>query len=114
MIATRDRLANSRQIKRVLQKGVTRSGSFFRLKALRNPRLLSSSRLAVVVSKKISNKAVVRNLIKRRSGAVFAGELGKTVGYDIVVFPSRLVESADFEKLKEDAKQCLRNLAFLR
>jgi len=114
MIASRDRLANSRQIKGVLQKGVARSGSFFRVKALKNPRLLSSSRLAVIVSKKISGKAVVRNLIKRRCKAVFGEELKKIAGYDVVVFPNKATETADFEKLSEDAKQCLKSLVFLR
>lgn len=110
MIASTRRLADDRQIKKVLQKGTAQSGSFFKIKALKNPRLLSLSRLAVVVSKKISNRAVVRNLIKRRTKAVFSEGIKNLSGYDIVVFPTKQVEKAYFEDLKEDARQCLKKL----
>lgn len=110
MIKAESRLSNDNQIKRVLQRGAVRSGSFFRVKALKNPRLRTQSRVAVIVGKKISNKATVRNRIKRRSKAVFIKEIVKIDGYDFAIFPNKNVENADFDKLTEDARKCLREL----
>lgn len=110
MIAKSRRLSNDRQIKRVLQKGATGTGSFFRVKALKNPRLADASRFNVIISKKVSNLATVRNKIKRRTKAIFIREVAKIEKYDFVVFPNLTAESADFNKLTEDAKKCLRDL----
>ncbi len=111
MIEAKYRLSDNRQIKKVLQKGAARSGSFFRLKALKNNRLPSSSRISVVVSKKVSSKATDRNRIKRRTRAAFADEINKIAGYDLVCFPNRSVLKGSFESIREDAKECLKRLA---
>ena len=110
MILRRHRLSNDKQIKKVLQKGATRTGSFFRIKALKNPRLLDISRFNVVISKKVASRATVRNKIRRRTKAIFIEEIAKIKGYDLVVFPKLQVEGADFKKLTEDGEKCLREL----
>jgi len=110
MIAQRYRLSNDKQIKRVLHKGATKNGSFFRIKAMKNPRLREFSRFTVIISKKVSSKATVRNKIRRRIKAIFIKEVDKIAGYDFVVFPNITAETADFIKLTEDARRCLRDL----
>jgi len=110
MIKPERRLSNDKQVERVLQKGASASGSFFRVKALKNPRLKISSRVAVIVGKKVSNKATCRNRIKRRAKAVFIKESAKIEGYDLAVFPNKNTKDADFDKLTSDARQCLKKL----
>lgn len=112
MTLRRHRLSNDKQIKKVLQKGATRTGSFFRVKALKNLRLARISRFNVVISKKVASRATVRNRIRRRTKAIFMEEIAKIEGYDFVVFPRLEVEGADFDKLTEDARKCLRELVY--
>lgn len=110
MIKKQNRLAQDHKIKRVLHRGVVRFGRYFKVRALKGSQTRGASRLAVIVGKKISNKATVRNRIKRRAKAVFAPEMPKIDGYEFVVFPQKTVEEAQFKALVEDARICLRKL----
>lgn len=84
MLASTQRLRHSRDITRVHSKGKPARSGPLQARALRNNR--STSRAVVVVGKKVSKKAVVRNLIRRRLAAVLATQWETvTPGYDIVV-----------------------------
>ena len=65
MISRAHRFRGRKSINQVYKHGVSSSGGLFALKVLKtnNPR---GYRLAVVVSKKVSKSAVVRNRIRRR------------------------------------------------
>ncbi len=84
MLASRNRLKQPRAIARVFRQGRQGSSGNIRLKASING--TQESRVVVVVSKKVSKRAVVRNRIRRRVGALVA-ERWATVpsGYDIVI-----------------------------
>lgn len=58
------RLTKDKEIRKVNLKGQTIKGPLFVVKLIENN--LEHSRIAVIVSKKVSNKAVDRNLVKRR------------------------------------------------
>ena len=58
------RLSDSSEIKRVFKEGRTLNSAFFAIKFL--PANLDSFRLAIIVSSKVSKKAVIRNKIKRK------------------------------------------------
>jgi len=62
----------------------------------------SEFKTAVVVSKKISKKAVIRNKIKRRLRHI-SREMLKTGRYVIVI--KKDVSNIEFEKLKNDFKK---------
>lgn len=84
MLVREHRLRNSRDISRVHGRGRFAGGADITAKYLKNGYVFS--RLVVVVGKKISKKAVVRNRIRRRVAAELAG-MWATVpaGYDIVI-----------------------------
>lgn len=84
MLATEYRLKKSRDISRVFKRGQWGSSKEISVKTASNGML--NSRAVVVVSKKISKKAVVRNTLRRRISGILEAEW-KTVtpGYDIVV-----------------------------
>lgn len=85
MISTKHRFHGYGSLKRVYQQGQTVRGPNFSLKYLPNPKR-QSYRLAVVVSRKVSKSAVVRNRIRRRLyEAVRLHESDIIQPYDIVL-----------------------------
>jgi ribonuclease P protein component len=84
MLAAPNRLRDRRAIAAVMRRGRYVATESLSVKAA--PNRLAYSRAVVVVSKKVSKKAVVRNRIRRRLAAILA-ERWATVapGYDIVV-----------------------------
>ncbi|HSX41112.1 MAG TPA: ribonuclease P protein component [Candidatus Saccharimonadales bacterium] len=84
MLASQYRLKKSREITRVLQRGVFKSVGVMTIKFHKNGQ--DFSRVAIVVSKKVSKKAVVRNKIRRRISGVLEDKWGTVAGgYDIVM-----------------------------
>lgn len=84
MLPRERRLRQTRDINRVYSRGRFGGGSQLSAKAMANG--LSGSRAAVVVSKKISKKAVVRNRIRRRLASLLAETWQHIApGYDIVI-----------------------------
>ena len=84
MLSRDKRLRKERDIAKVYRKGRYGGGTNLQVKSLSTG--FPSSRAAIVVSKKISKRAVVRNRIKRRLAAILR-ESWQTVkpGYDIVI-----------------------------
>ena len=103
MLSRPNRLKKKRDFERVYKLGIGKRDRFLALKVLEND--LNTSRIGFVVSKKISKKAVVRNLIKRRlreAARSFIPELKP--GLDIVVFALKGTEGLDFWKIKDNLK----------
>lgn len=85
MIAVRNRFHGHNSLRFVYQNGKTDRGPMTALKYVANPRR-DSYRLAVVVSKKVSKSAVVRNRIRRRIYEVVRKEPALTgKAYDMVI-----------------------------
>ena len=84
MLASQYRLKKSRDITRVLSRGVFKSVGELTAKFTKNGQ--EFSRVATVVSKKVSKRAVVRNTIRRRISGVLESKWGTVSGgYDIVI-----------------------------
>ena len=103
------RLSNDKDIKNVIRRGVGCRTGLFNLKALRARNSDSPAEIAFVVSKKVSNKAVVRNKIRRRVREAFSAQ-GGFQGWRVVVFPSIQSLEADFEEIKKEAHRCSKRL----
>ena len=84
MLAAPNRLRKAYDITRVYRRGRYGGGGVLSVKALSTGR--PESRATIVVAKKISKRAVVRNRIRRRLAGILRDEW-QTVrpGYDIVV-----------------------------
>ncbi len=66
---------------------------------------------AVVVSKKVSKKAVVRNKIKRKALAVLKESLAqKEQSYDIVIYIKPQKEEFDNDLLEKYLKECIEKI----
>ncbi|HSH31165.1 MAG TPA: ribonuclease P protein component [Candidatus Saccharimonadales bacterium] len=99
MLARQYRLRQSRDINRVYARGRFGAGGQLQVKALKTR--WPQSRVAIVVSRKVSKQAVVRNRIKRRLAAQLALAWETVpVGYDIVVSVREDVSQAPVASLR--------------
>jgi ribonuclease P protein component len=70
-----------------------------------------SIRLLIVVTKKISKKAVTRNKIKRRFKEAFKQNVHLTkAGYDYQMIVRSNLAEAEFKKIIEDIEKCLKRV----
>jgi ribonuclease P protein component len=96
MLPKEKRLRDTRDFKRVYQKGSFFGSQIFTMSALPNKRAIS--RVGVVISKKVEPKAVKRNLLKRRFREAIGALYEKLpAGYDVVVSIKPKSKEADFK-----------------
>ena len=110
MITRKHRFHGYGSLRYVYQHGKTVRGQASSLKFISNPRR-TTYRLAVVVSKKVSKSAVVRNRIRRRLyESIRRHEANITQPYDLVltvfaeqmaVIPAEELESIVLDQLKQ-------------
>lgn len=83
MLPRQNRLHRDREIARVYQKGRSARSDLFRLSWL--PSRSPVARVAVVTSRKLSTKAVRRNLLKRQTRGIVAELLPRLTPIDLVI-----------------------------
>jgi len=110
MIKKENRLP-ARGVGRVLSKGRSFSTANLSCRFIPN-KPQSPLKITVVVGKKVAQKAVLRNYIKRKTREAFDGLIGSISGVSVVVFPKKTVEEIDFENLKQEAAECLKKSQF--
>lgn len=117
MLAKKFRLSGEKEFKKIYNRGRYIPGSFVGIKYLltekqRNRETQEKSeapKIAIVVSKKINNKATVRNKIKRQIGESIYSVIDKIpASIEMIVITKRF--SDDFTSLKEDVIGCLRKI----
>lgn len=108
MIKSINRLKDSRAVNKVLSRGFKVLKPNFTVRVLKIGD--QPLKLTVVVSKKISNSAVIRNKIKRRVREAFVPYVENKKGVSLVIFPKKQAIEAEFVKLNNEAKECLENL----
>jgi ribonuclease P protein component len=107
MLPKKNRLRRRRDFEEIITKGSYYKKGGLAVKYLRNN--LPLSRVAFVVSKKVSNKAVVRNKIKRRLRAVLREWLGEIKkGYDVIFFTQKGIEKKSFPELESEIEAILK------
>lgn len=99
------RITNKSDFYKIKKFGKVYHSLYFSVKFLPS----NSPELAVIVSKKISNKSSIRNRIKRRTKAVIAG-LKELPKLKVIVFPKLQVKNVAFPLLIEDFQKVLKNL----
>ncbi len=112
MLAKANRLKKKKDFERIAKQGRTVASSFLVLKFLPND--LTESRVGFVCSKKVSNKAVVRNRIKRRLRESIRAHLTDLKpGYDLVFFSKQAIAQEDFESISKEAVSLLKKANLL-
>ncbi|MFH0831054.1 MAG: ribonuclease P protein component [Parcubacteria group bacterium] len=85
MLKRSERLARARDIEAVQRSGQTKRNAFFVVRYLIRPRS-KLSRATVIVSKRVSKQAVVRNRLKRQVRALLSSPLrSQRVPMDVTV-----------------------------
>jgi len=109
MLAKQYRLRKNRDFESVFKKGKTLSGKYFFLKVQKND--LQINRFGFIVGKKITNKAVLRNKIKRRLREVVKENLDRVkLGFDIVIVAKPEILDKNYQQIKNDLENLLQNL----
>lgn len=100
MLKHENRLNNEKLIRALMNKGERYSSPFFLCKYFKKEE--GVARFAIVVSKKVSKKAVERNRIKRRLSEAFRLNIDSFSPIDGVVFGSGRVLEADFSVIEKE------------
>ncbi len=106
-LARKNRLNKGSDIKRVFEEGKTVRNSFLFIKFLKNE--AGYPKAAVIVSKKISARAVIRNKIKRIVFEIFRQTInGKSVDAAISVLPAIVGKS--FKEIKKELQRTINGI----
>ena len=107
MLVKENRLKNKRDFDIVFKEGKGYKEDFLFLKARNNN--LEFSRFGIVVGKKVSNKAVVRNKIKRRLREILKRKIDKLEkGVDIILITLPGIEKQEFKNLERRIEKILK------
>lgn len=109
MLPKGKRVRKTREFERVFSSRLSIYGSFVRISY--SPGSTDTTRCAIVVSTKISKKAVVRNKIRRRARAVI-GKLMPllTPPIDLVITCLNGSSSVLYKDFEVDIKKCLQKI----
>lgn len=112
MLPKESRLIKNKDFENVYKNGVAARAGHLLIKTIQND--LSTTRIGVVVGKKVSNKAVDRNKIKRRLKALFRQNLSQIKpGYDLVVIPNKSIQNDTFQEIEQAFHQVLQKINLL-
>lgn len=101
MLAKEYRLTKTKEFENVFDNGKAFFTKILGIKYAKNN--LDVTRFGILISAKISKKAVVRNKIKRRLREIIRLHFDKIKqGYDIVVLTRSGIKESDYEKLERD------------
>ncbi len=101
MLPASRRLRLTRDFERAFSAGKTVGGALARVRYMRTNR--AKSRFAVVVSAKVSKRAVIRNRIRRRIWAVIAAsDFLIPTGLDIIIVSSHEAAKAEYAAIKQE------------
>ncbi|MCA9332295.1 ribonuclease P protein component [Candidatus Saccharibacteria bacterium] len=108
MLSNKYRFHGHGSLRFVYQHGKNIRGQLFAIKVIENKRR-ETFRLAVVVSKKVSKSAVVRNRIRRRIYELVREEYDINAPFDIVITVfSDSVATMEHQKIKINLQEQLR------
>jgi len=109
MLKKENRIRLNKEFDRVFKTGQSFYGKFLGLKAV--PNGLNLTRVGIMVSTKVSKKATVRNLAKRRIRSIMSGLFDSLKpGQDIVIIALPSLADQDFPTIKSFLDQALKRL----
>lgn len=101
MLEKKLRITKNADFKRIYQKGKFFSNEFFLVKL--HPNRFPNNRFAVIVNKKISKKAVIRNKIKRQIREIIRINQGQLkTGFDIIVIVKKDLTRESYKNIEQN------------
>ena len=113
MLFKNSHLKKKKDFERVFKKGKSVNNDFLVLKFL--PSGLANSRFGIIVSQKVSKKAVVRNKIRRRIRETIrlgAGKIGNQIDAVVICRPG--IEKKSFGEIQEIVEKALRKAGVIQ
>lgn len=113
MLPKTNRLQKEKDIEKVFKEGKGSKEDFLVLKVIKNN--LKNPRFGFIVSKKVSNKATIRNRIKRQLRSLIQENL-KSVnpGQDILILALPGLENKDFWEIEEVINKLLKKARIIQ
>ena len=113
MLVRRLRLVKEKDFKKIFKQGKSFCSRIFRVKVLFNN--LDNNRYGIVISTKVSKKAVERNKLKRQFRAILR-ELDEKIirGFDLVIIVSPTAKNQEYELIKSEVKKTLLTLKLFK
>lgn len=107
MIAKKYRIEREK-ISYILKKGKSYKSSLFIVRFKKNNK--ENPRFAVIISKKISAKAVIRNKLKRQIYEAIRNKLKTTEikeNLDIILIPKKTTKNYEYQEIEKDMESIL-------
>ena len=112
MLPRVNRLTKEQDFKRLALRGRFFFGRFFNIKALRGD--IPDSRFGIVISAKVSKKATVRNLLKRRLTEVIRLDLPNILpGFELMIVVTKEAIDLDYATIKDNLEAILKKIGIL-
>ena len=112
MLARRNRLRKSRDIQRVSKQGRLAAGAFITVRTQANRFQLI--RCAVVISKKVDKRAVVRNRCRRRVQEILRTHLSELQGgSDILIYIRKDISDLSVAEIQSEVLNTLKRVNLL-
>jgi len=109
MFNQKNRLRKTKEIENAFKIGRSFYNNILGFKVIKND--LEESRFCIIISSKVSKKAVVRNKIKRRIRYIINSDLTKIKkSFDIIVIVNKNIIDLDFSDLKNSVVDSLKKL----
>lgn len=100
MLAKKNRLNKQKDFDGIFKQGKTKQDDFLMVRA--RPNQLKVSRFGLVVSSRVSKKAVVRNLLRRRLSEIIRLNLTDIkIGFDLVIAAKPGLVKAEYKEIEK-------------
>ncbi len=109
-LARQFRLRRRRDFQTVKEKGRLVNGTFFSFLYLAPAK---QTQIGFIVSRKISHRAVDRNLVRRRLSELVRGRLGKMKPAQIIFLAKKEALGADFREMEKSLTELLRQVKLI-
>ncbi|MCK9438981.1 MAG: ribonuclease P protein component [Patescibacteria group bacterium] len=109
MFNQNNRLRKTKEIEKTFKNGKSFYSNVLGFKVLKND--LNESRFCVIISAKISKKAVERNKIKRRIRAIVNRDLKQIKkGFDIIIIVTKNIINLEFSGLSQEVEDSFKKI----
>lgn len=109
-----NRLTRDKDFKNVFDSGETVKDSFLFIKFLKNESR-KSSRFGIVISSKVSKKAIVRNRVRRQISEIIRNNLKRVVNsIDVVIVTNSKIVDKEFTEIEKVVLRLLKKSKILK